>query len=1013
MECINNIQLLSRSKAEVRDANIGSLGGSPQYPAIGGTGEQASLAWIGEETPERSEVPALCGPEQRPALPWHEEEREVLNPVVNSASHEPLPLPDTEPHESLPMNEESQQRVTQVPTNEPVLDAVKPMKRRSRKDRPSVQFSSQHEEDEKSFVGEDIDVTIPKVVDFHSTVSSASREPILLPTAKLQASLPMSEEVQERVIQLPPKPKPKRRKSRKDRPSVQFLHQIEEEERSSVGEDVTILKVVGSSTPPQSPPPTQDVQQEIPLQEILEHQQKRGLSSGARPKTTGSRKPTTQPNPTLRSTSSRHQRNNGLLKENTKDDTKSEGAAVEERYSSGQDETSEDEFDGVSFEETDSDSEISNLIRDFIEFQKSESDKKSKRNTDRKKFRDRKITDAYQTLDTSRSRRRNESRFSSANYIRSKSTDAIFLSRLNETSETADSKDSLPSTDFTEESDSESALSSIIKGLMAYRKYKSDTKTSRKIGRREFEDRFTTGNPAESQERRVSLDPKRKMKGPTDQREWNDIELHPDKRNKRDKLLQTDNCDEDYETSVLQMTKMYNEERDIQTSTKFKSIRPLIDVFWTKILSKMIMKGYENHLGAPEKLWSNLANQISSDRGVETIIKLYKSKVKEVIKLGRKLVFENKYIHAMVAFYAASKLYQQSDRLDKSKEGIWTCFMEASNVTVNLSTNLQSHVIPLMREMIDLSKLYQSPSQIADELIIKSREYTPYFEVKHSSTAVLALLITAQLHKERNAGDESVHGILSSIEQISLIMEAKVSWGDTRALRFVIPFLLKMTDFLRLIQISNYNQFINEIQTEALKFESENKFISSVVLFYVAAKLHQLNNKGDESVMGIKQSVQQIRWLVGKMAQQDLMKRVVKDHVTPLMHEMIKFLQLIQDMGHKVRVEEEAWCLFDISLCHGYCNQLEEYAITIESAIELMKRDLGEEAQTYRIYGHCLHYAGYAHERMGNINEAIEMYNMSLEALMDAKDYPSGEVKNSDVEYVIHSLKSAGSKLHN
>nr|XP_039257921.1 uncharacterized protein LOC120334477 [Styela clava] len=1030
------------TKAQAKGATIGSIGGS-QPSAIGGPEGQAALAWLGEGASGSSQVPAIGGPEQRPALPWHGEgERGALHP----GSNQPLALPAPEAQSPSSGNEQLGEIGATVPTGEPeILASIKP-KKKSKK-RPNRGGSNRDPEPvptsrssvERRFIDEETlnaNVTPPKVVGIPtaSNPEISGAFPLIPPepsnrrdangpsvASPKTTGIPTASnpEISEAFPLIPPEPSNRRdvasgarpkttdqqsrptagqiatrdsplhpertetvdsRDSQSDRPSVRFSSQHEVEERSFVGEDtdVTIPKAIGSPTSP-SPIYDRDFQQAIPFPGRTEHQHRRdvNIQSGARPKTTG--------------------------------------AGMRVRYLPEQDETSEDETS----EGIDSENELSDIMKDFIKYKKYVSEEKSlfTRKSERRKSRDRKTTHQAPTTSRSRStgsrRQRNERQFSSTNRVRSKSADARYLSSLDEASESGDCGESIHVIDPAKESDSESELSSIAKDFVAYIKHKTNPKFSRQIKKSYFEDRSFTNNS--SQECQVNLDRERDGMNPTDQTQPSGRELRVKKRDTSDKHLQTDdpNYNKEYETSVLKMTEIYKKERDIQTLNKFKSLLPFIEIFWTKILFKMTMAGYNHPSGAPEKLWSNFTDEITCDRGSEITMKPYISKIKDVMKLGEEFISSGKYIHAIVAFYAAAKLHRQSGKGNESVKGIWTCFDRAGFVAEKMQKSVQTanvaqnHVIPIMHEMTDFLKPIHSQSQFAEELENKSKEFV---EEKKFISATAALYVAAKLHKETNEGDNSAHGVLSCIEQISLVMVEMIKQKQTKTLSHVISLITEMIDFIGMIEISNYSQFINEIIGKATEFYSEKKFIPSVISFYVAAKLHGLDNKGVQSVIGIGRFFKQIRLVVEKMTKQHSMKKIVIDHVIPLMRELLEIVQTIKGSTHEVRVEKEARCLFNIGLCYGYCDEHQEDANINNSAIILIERQL-EEPQTYRIYGSCLNNAGYAYDRMGNIEKAIELYKMSLEAYANAEDFSSDKDKNKEIERTRNNLRIVESKL--
>nr|XP_039257538.1 uncharacterized protein LOC120334151 [Styela clava] len=191
------------------------------------------------------------------------------------------------------------------------------------------------------------------------------------------------------------------------------------------------------------------------------------------------------------------------------------------------------------------------------------------------------------------------------------------------------------------------------------------------------------------------------------------------------------------------------------------------------------------------------------------------------------------------------------------------------------------------------------------------------------------------------------------------------------------------------------------------KLKENGHSLHAIVSLYTIAKIYELNIKGDISVESISRCVCEIRIVVRSIRTglSEKMRKIIKNTVIPLMQEMVKFLQSIKASSHKVRVKMEAWCLYRIGRCYSYCNEYHEYANLNQLGINLIRTEFKEEAQTYQIYGHCLHHAGVAHKRMGNIEKSVELYKMSLEAKANAKDFPSDKDKNQSTESTRKNLK--------
>ncbi|XP_077965708.1 uncharacterized protein LOC144411895 [Styela clava] len=1021
------------SKSQVRGSTIGAIGGSQEPPAIGGPGGQAALPWYCEGTSGSSQVLAIGRPEQRPALPWHGEgAREALHP--GSVSNQPLALLAPEAQISSPGNEQLEEIEATVPTNEPeVIDSIKPKKKSKKKaNRAGIPTASNPElsgafplippEPSNRRDANVASGARPKTTALHP----GSNQPLALLAPGAQISSPGNEQLEDIEATVPtnepeildsikPKKKSKKRPTRggSNRDPEPVPTPRSPAERSFVDEEtlnpnVTTPKVVGSPTA--SNPEIPEAFPLIPPEPS--NRRNANETSGARPKTTGSRNPTShQPRPSLRPISQAkvqtHQRNDRRLPPTNYARSRSADA----RYLSQLDETSEYEYSAESFnftescKESDNESTLSSVgslvsHQRFRSYKKSTSTRKAGRKSHRNWM-----------IQTENPMTESESQTSLVHR----------RDRMNQTYKK-------PTDDTEAQTDKQRTRDRHLQ--TDNYNLDMDTQTGPNIAAHISE------RDIASTEMYVQTDPKQALDNDTQTtilqqtntptqtlvKTFQENEFQTDQKETIATFSQTNGtgshlhtADNKFEESGLKIMEIYEKEEASQGWNLLRwttSLSSLIALVWGFICCNIFHKDFARQ-GMAGPFQSKLVHRFFNVDNDTELMKPFFSKVKDVVKLGREFSSKGKYIHAIVAFYSASKLYRQSDRKDESRKGIWTCFSEAGIVAFQLLTNsqtediAQNHVIPLMHEMTDFLKPIHSQSQFAEELETKSKEFV---KEKKFISATVTLYVAAKLHKETNEGNDSAHGVLSCIEQISLVMEEMIKQKQSKTLSHMISLITEMIDLIGMMEITNYSQFINEMKSKAKEFGSEKKFIPSVVSFYVAAKLHGLDNKGDQSVIGIYQSVDQIPLVVEKMTKQHSMKKIVIDHVIPIMHELLEIVQTIKDSTHKVKVEGEAWCLLNIGLCHGYCDEHQQDANMNNSAIILIEREL-EEPQTYRIYGRCLNNAGAAYDRMGNIEKAVELFKMSLEAKMNAEDYSSDKDKNDDIESTRKNLRIVESKL--
>ncbi|XP_077968413.1 uncharacterized protein LOC144422272 [Styela clava] len=971
------------SKSEIRDANIGAVGGSQQPPAIGGPGAQAALAWLGEGSSGSSQVPAIGGSEQRPALPWHEEgEREDLHSGRIPDSNQPLALPAPEAQISSPGNEQLEEIVATTPNNEPeILDSIKSKKKSKKWTNRRGSATASNSEISEAFPSEPSDRRDPNVA---SGARPKTTGPRISTSHQPQPSL---SSISQSPVQTHPRNE-RRLPTNRTRSRSTDIHPgripvinqplalpAPEEQISSPGNEQ--LEEIVATVPTGEP----EVLDSIKQKKKSKRRSNRGGSY---------REPVYAPTP--RSPVAR-----SFVGEETLNPNVTTPKVV-----------------GSATPSNPQRSEAFPLIPP---------EPSNRRNANvatgaRPKTTGPKRSASHQPQSPLRSisqppvqtHQRNE-RTLPTDRTRSRSTDARYLSQLDETSEYEYSAESFNFTESNKESDSESTLSSVgsLVSHQRYRSYKKSTST-RKAGRKSRRSwMMQTENPVTESESQTSLVHRRDRMNQTDKKPTDDTEAQTDKRRTRDRHLQTDN---------------YNLDMDTQT-------RPDIAV-----------RVFGHALASTEMYVQTDPKQALDNNTQTTILQQTNTPTQTLVKTFQENEFQTDQRETIATFSQTngisteasaehSKEYEES-----SLEMIEMYNREASTLNIPWSLRPLLTVIVIMWRNIFFKILSNIPNKSCGDtantyLVLLSQFFkngvedkrleqfvgdtrklaklAEHFENEGKTThAVVAYYALAKLHKLVNKTPESAQGILSCIEQISLVIEEMIKQKQTKTLSHVMSLITEMTDFIG--SISNYSQFIEKIISKATEFDSEEKFISSVVSFYVAAKLHGLDNKGDQSVIGIEQSVYQIPLVVENMTKQDSMKKIVIDHVIPLMYEIFEFVRMIKCSSHKVRVDMEAWCLFHIGNCYYYCDEYQEFANINETGIELIKRNL-DEPQTYRIYGHCLNNAAVAYGRMGNMEKAIELYKMSLEAKMNAEDYSIDKAKNDDIKITRNNLIIAKSSL--
>ncbi|XP_039274023.2 uncharacterized protein LOC120347977 [Styela clava] len=208
-----------------------------------------------------------------------------------------------------------------------------------------------------------------------------------------------------------------------------------------------------------------------------------------------------------------------------------------------------------------------------------------------------------------------------------------------------------------------------------------------------------------------------------------------------------------------------------------------------------------------------------------------------------------------------------------------------------------------------------------------------------------------------------------------------------------------------------YVSKLSDVMIMGKELTNNNKFFHATVAFYAAAKLHEVSGNGDKAICGIRECVHGLRLISKSLIRYTQSKNIVRNHLIPFMYDMIEFQKPIPGSTHKVRIEMEACSLFCTALAYYFCGDHEHYVSVNENAIDLMKREFGEEVLGHHVYGLCYLNVGVGYERMEKFKEAVERYRKALEIYRTALDWGSKKEKKKIIVLTTNDLEIAKKKV--
>ena len=131
----------------------------------------------------------------------------------------------------------------------------------------------------------------------------------------------------------------------------------------------------------------------------------------------------------------------------------------------------------------------------------------------------------------------------------------------------------------------------------------------------------------------------------------------------------------------------------------------------------------------------------------------------------------------------------------------------------------------------------------------------------------------------------------------------------------------------------------------------------------------------------------------------------------PVMDKILKEMQRIGDVDLKVKCEEIAWFLKSYGFC---CNKAVDYDKSIEihrQAISLMESTFGDNANHYRVLGHCYNNLGAAYEHSNKLVEAKQYYETAVKVYNEVKDWNDENKKMKHILFTSRLLEFVEANL--
>ena len=195
--------------------------------------------------------------------------------------------------------------------------------------------------------------------------------------------------------------------------------------------------------------------------------------------------------------------------------------------------------------------------------------------------------------------------------------------------------------------------------------------------------------------------------------------------------------------------------------------------------------------------------------------------------------------------------------------------------------------------------------------------------------------------------------------------------------------------YIKLIEINKYETALQLIQQQFNLIKQS---------YRSEKKLNELSNLGD--------SIQKIAKNVHFQANADK----TKEHYFLLDH-ILRDMQAIDDVDFTIKTKQIAKFMFYYGLC---CNGMSDFGksqFIHSNVIFLMKSNLGESAENYRLYGDCHHNFAVALFELNCLNEAQLKIEEALKVYEQVQEWVDEEQKTEVVLNTTHMMDKIIEKL--
>lgn len=201
---------------------------------------------------------------------------------------------------------------------------------------------------------------------------------------------------------------------------------------------------------------------------------------------------------------------------------------------------------------------------------------------------------------------------------------------------------------------------------------------------------------------------------------------------------------------------------------------------------------------------------------------------------------------------------------------------------------------------------------------------------------------------------------------------------------------------------NNIQTDANDIKNMAIKLAASKQYIPSFLLFQISSIFFERELPSKKSINEIRLCVWEIKELCRQIVEdEEESENPGKSFISQLVLGMLELkdrVTAIKRVPPQLQGVCQSHCCYYIALCLGWDEKYEQSERYWDEAIAISDKVFAEKACLHKYYGDLKSNLAYVYECQSRYDDAILMYNQSINAVSQATDFQSAQEKTACID---------------